>query len=1200
MPIKSIQLTGYKTFASKTLFEFADTITAIVGPNGSGKSNIADSLRWVLGEQSYSLLRGKRTVDMIFSGSQYRAPSGLASASVLFDNASGWLPIDYSEVSITRRAFRDGTNEYLINGQKMRLRDVNELLAKSGLAERTYTIIGQGLVDRALALKPEERRKLFEEAAGIGLYRGRREEALRRLDTTRRNLDRVADILAELKPRLRSLERQSRRAREYEQVKTDLEVLLREWYGYHWHRAQRELREAREIARKQESALETTRTGQATLSDEINGLRDQMTALRAQLGTWHRELGQLHNQRESINRELAVAAERRRALETRRDSTQTEIARLQEELRAHEERKTHAAADAKTRQDEAAEAAAQLEAARTQLNERLGARKKIETVLGKIRDALAEQESRRVRQQTERATLEAQVQQQADSLTELEEKLTEAETLWKSAEEKRTEANAQRREAEQRVQQAQSALRAQRERVSTADAARGRLQSEIEERQHSHIGIKTQLDVLAQAEKALTGYAEGAKALLQAARAGKLTGTQGTLSQAITIPSGLETAIAAALGEYLDAVLLDARNAADASLDVLAQAQARGTLLPIPNSVPHAPSGGHTPNNTRGRAADLVQTTPELRPVIDLLLGNIWVVEDRAGARQALRGQPPGIQAVTLAGEVFHAAGPIIAGNTGSTSPALVRARQTRELTESLQTLVREINDLETQISDAQRELLELRAEQVDLDDALRTARQSAGETARAAQSAQNAVDQVQRQRDWHRQQQTTLVTRQKASKDALARLVAAETEWTETADKLNQALRAQSQQLAALPLDEMQAQVSHWTTRHAVAKNAATEAQNRLHERTQIVVQAKQNFARQQHTLETLAQSIELQTTNSADLHQRETDLAGQEDAFQALIGPAETQLAELELQQEKIQVEEARARQELTVSERHHAQAQIALARRQESLDTLRDRVEDDFGLVEFTYEAEVEGPTPLPFGQQLVEKLPFVDEISPDLEGKIKQMRAQLRRMGAINPEAQKEYEEVQERHGFMVEQIADLEQAEADIKAVIAELDELMEREFRQTFDAVASEFRETFSRLFGGGSARLVLSDPDDLTNSGVDIEARLPGRRTQGLSLLSGGERSLTAVALVFSLLKVSPTPFCVLDEVDAMLDEANVGRFSELLHELSENTQFIVITHNRNTVQVADTIYGITMGRDSTSQILSLKLDEVAEALKQ
>jgi chromosome segregation protein len=314
--------------------------------------------------------------------------------------------------------------------------------------------------------------------------------------------------------------------------------------------------------------------------------------------------------------------------------------------------------------------------------------------------------------------------------------------------------------------------------------------------------------------------------------------------------------------------------------------------------------------------------------------------------------------------------------------------------------------------------------------------------------------------------------------------------------------------------------------------------------------------------------------------------------------IEPAETELVSVEQEQAVQQKAADLSRQQMSAIEHFHAQTRISLARRQEALNSLQRRIEDDFGLVAYEYVGQVSGPTPLPL-QGMVEQLPLVHQLSPEVEENIKRQRAQLRRMGPVNPEAQAEYQEVRQRFEFLTEQVADLQQAEKDIRQVISELDELMKREFRKTFEAVASEFRQIFTRLFGGGSARLLLTEPDDLTATGIEIEARLPGRRMQGLSLLSGGERSLTAVSLIFALLKVSPTPFCVLDEVDAMLDEANVGRFRDLLRELSQRTQFIIVTHNRNTVQVADIIYGITMGRDSSSQVLSLKLDEVEQVFE-
>jgi chromosome segregation protein len=333
-------------------------------------------------------------------------------------------------------------------------------------------------------------------------------------------------------------------------------------------------------------------------------------------------------------------------------------------------------------------------------------------------------------------------------------------------------------------------------------------------------------------------------------------------------------------------------------------------------------------------------------------------------------------------------------------------------------------------------------------------------------------------------------------------------------------------------------------------------------------------------------------------DRLQSEAQLSEKIRQLSAKIEPAEDELQKLEAEQEALQKAETTARQNYSLAEHYHTQTRIALARRQEALQALQRRIEEDLGLVAFEYEEQISGPTPLPL-TGMVEQLPLVKKLSPDIEENIKRQRAQLRRMGAINPEAQAEYQEVKQRYEFMVTQVADLEKAEGDTHAVIAELDQLMQRKFKQTFDAVAAEFRQIFIRLFGGGSARLVLTDPSDLTDTGIDIEARLPGRRAQGLALLSGGERSLTATALVFALLKVSPTPFCVLDEVDAMLDEVNVGRFRELLQELSRKTQFVIITHNRNTVQAADVIYGITMGRDSSSQVLSLKLDNLPDVIE-
>src|SRR5512144_2631156 len=396
--LKSLELHGYKTFATRTKFEFASGVTAIVGPNGSGKSNIADALRWVLGEQSYSLLRGKKTEDMIFSGSEYRARAGMASAEIVFDNTAGWLPVDFAEVAVTRRAYRDGHNEYLLNGQQVRLRDMNELLAASGLSERTYTILGQGLVDASLALKADERRRLFEEAAGVELYRVRREEALKRLENTERNLERVQDIMAEVGPRLKTLERQAKKAAEYGGAQADLRAVLSEWYGYHWHSAHEGLERARQRLAEEEAHVAAAAATHARAQEEYSQYRERLNALRSKLTAWQRQSADLHTRRESVSLDLAVLDERRRSLATLQASLQGERAAAETDGQLARERFAELEQETSRLQAELEEAGGHLRDAQQSLEARQSERSAAESQVQAARsmmDALQAQKAGR-------------------------------------------------------------------------------------------------------------------------------------------------------------------------------------------------------------------------------------------------------------------------------------------------------------------------------------------------------------------------------------------------------------------------------------------------------------------------------------------------------------------------------------------------------------------------------------------------------------------------------------------------------------------------------------------------------------------------------------------------------------------------------------------------------------------------------------
>lgn len=1200
--LKSLELHGYKTFASRTIFEFSGAITAIVGPNGSGKSNIADSLRWVLGEQSYSLLRGRKTEDMIFSGSEQRSRAGMAAATITFDNEDGWLPIDFSEVTVSRRAYRDGQNEYLINKQHMRLKDVTELLSQSGLAERTYTIIGQGLVDAALALKAEERRRLFEEASGTGLHRARREEALRRLETTKRNLERVQDILAELQPRLRSLERQARRAQEYEQIRADLQVVLREWYGYHWHRAQKEVSEALESARRQEQLLERTRHQQKELDEELGGLRERAQVLRASLNSWHRQSSQLHERREALSRQLAVADERIRAFQDQQLTLQADLDGLQAELALHKDRLDQAGQEVKQLGEDLEEARSQVLAAQRSLEARQNERLQAENAWQGSRQTLLELNGRSSRLQARLAERHAQAVRAQEALGDAAKAVELAQAAVKAAEEKVKASQGALESARAERKAAEAALADQRLRQANSEEKRNGLQERRAAVSAERARLQAQLEVIEDAEKALTGYAGGTRVLLQAARQARLAGARGALGSYLDVARELELAISAALGDYLDAVVLD--EGPDSALDLLKDQTERGVLLPLQSLKPLNPISSKSWERASviGLAADLVKAPPELVPAVDLLLGQVLIVKDRASARQLLSEIPSGARLVTLAGEVFLASGPVISAGKRegkSESTLISRQRQRRELRAALDRMNSELEELEAQVNQAVEQARAAQDETERQVQLVRTAQQAEQRAALAANQAGLDKEQAQRQEQWRRDQQRQLQEEINQGESEALQIGAALKDLEMQIDQAREQVRSLAAALAALTLDENQAQVSFWNTRVAVAERALADGKTRLGERQTALENAAGAVGQLQERLENLIQSKEALEQSKVTQREDESKIHAEIEALRALIDPAEADLETLEQEQIGRQGAEAKARAELSKAEHHHAQARIALARRQEALDTLRRRIEDDFGLVAFEYSDEVSGPNPLPL-QGMVEQLPMISQISPEIEETMKRQRAHLRRIGPVNPEAQIEYQEVKERFQFLTEQVQDLENAAGDIRQVIAELDELMQREFRKTFDAVAGEFHEIFTRLFNGGTAHLVLTDPDDLTNTGIDIEARLPGRRTQGLSLLSGGERSLTATALVFALLRVSPTPFCVLDEVDAMLDEANVGRFRDLLRELSAKTQFVVVTHNRNTVQVADVIYGVTMGRDSSSQVLSLKLDEVAKLVEE
>lgn len=962
MRLKRLTLQGYKTFASKTEFIFEGGITAVIGPNGSGKSNIADAIRWVLGEQSYSMLRGKRTTDMIFAGSHNRPRAGMAQAIIALDNSNGWLPIDYGEIEIARRAYRSGENEYLLNGQKVRLRDVTELLSDSGLAERTYTIIGQGLIDQALSLRAEERRLLFEEAAGVSHYKSKRALTVQRLEETQRNLERVHDILGELEPRLRSLRSQANRASNYEQVAADLRHYLRMWYGYRWRQARRNLRQSRSAVEEARRAWQEARHRQVENDSTVDAERGRLNALRKSIAEKERQRNRVREELEGERRQVAILGERRHLLGQQLAEYEADMPDLQSRR--------------STSRQELDLAMADLQSAQSELEKKQAASTQFEA---SFEPQQAEIDSRQ-------ETLD-ETKRRRDSgrlrLAELKARLDHLHILLKDRQSSLETENLG--QAQQNAVEHESTLR---EALSELDSLQRRRQKLFDERRRVFANI-------------LAALPEGQSSMLHR-----------ELSEL----------------EKLDA---------EERLLSKEEADARRLLQTLPGSFEHSKEQ----------------------------------YERERARREAI------------------AAG---------------------------------IEKYAEQIAVTQGEIRTLEAELGALDDAVEKAREALG----------------------------------------------------------------------ALPLAEAGANRQTLRQQIDAARTIVAGRQAVVDSRRATLNQVEDQLRRREERLGQLASQLE-----ELDLSGHEDRAGKLEERLAALDKELQPKLSELEEIGTRISdIEQALAASHKVVHEHEsaYAEARITLSQCESVVEGLRERIQADIGLVALSYDDDQTSQTPLPLAD-VVEQLPEVTELPDDIEETILRYRGRLSRMGSVNQEAPAEYEETKERYEFLQQQVDDLTHAEIQLRQVMEELDDLTSRAFVETVTRVDEIFDDVFKRLFGGGSAQLVLTDPDDPTISGVDIVARLPRRREQGLALLSGGERSLTATALIFSLLKVSPTPFCVLDEVDAMLDDSNIGRFRDLLRELSDKTQFIVITHNQGTVEAAETVYGVSVGADSASQVISVRLADYA-----
>ncbi len=1188
MRLKRLELYGYKSFASRCVFEFSSGITAIVGPNGSGKSNVADAVRWVLGEQSYSNLRARRTEDMIFAGAGKRSRLGMAEVILTLDNTDGWLPIDYTEVTIGRRAYRSGENEYLLNGNRVRHRDIIDLLGSAGVTPGAYIVIGQGLVDAALSLTPEARRVLFEEAAGIAPHLRKRQETLDRIQETQRNLERVEDILNELRPRARMLRRQAERAEEHLLLSQDLRELQRIWFGYQWQSIQQKLLQAEGHLRVTREQLEAQHNYSRELQARQAPLREAQEQQGRIIEALTERLSTLRDRAETLRRELAVATERSRQFEQQRASMAqdqesllsrrailaTEVERSASELAEQQAtRQQTLAALAEVRQE-----LEQLDAQRRSLDGEIRERERKlaegERAASRLQARLDQGAERRQELTRERDDL-------AERRAQAEQRLATWQRQAQEAQAREREIAAQLQALEQAQEDAERQTLATREELAAAEQQAAEIRSE---RDHL-VGRRRSL---ARLREQLSDYHPGVREVLRAAE--RIGGVRGTVASLMRVPQAYEQAVEAALGARVQNIVTDRWEDAEAGIALLKQSRAGwATFLPLDTLRPPAPLRARQGEGIVGVASELVEYDPELKPVFDLLLGRILIVEDLAAARRLLRERTGAALLVTLEGETVQPSGALSGGARRGQSQLLAQEREWRELPGR-------IRAVEARLTEATGVVA---AQQGYLDDLRQQIRQRADDVAATRRALEQAHHVATRQGDEASRGERELswiasrgeqVDRDLRDLDARERSLAEERETLRQAgQQLEAELHALRSQVAAAQNPALRERVGELETQAQVAARITASLERLLaSHQTNLADLERQIQERAQQQTELSVRQQQLAQSVAADrerLQALERELAETRDRIE----PEREKRAELEREHGRLVQQYNDSLERLHEAETSHNQALLERDRARDQQANLSGEIEEALGPIDLP--DVIAHQLRLALDDNVVE-LPRVPVLPPGLNDEIRHLRSRLRRIGNVNADAPREYEKLLERQTFLQSQVSDLRGAIASLHEVIEELDQMIEHDLRRTIQEVDEGFRNYFEILFGGGTTRLVLTDPENMATTGIEIIASPPGKRAQRLSLLSGGERSLTATALLFALLRANPVPFCFLDEVDAALDEANVGRFRDLLLEHALGTQFVVITHNRRTIEAAATIYGISMEERGVSQSISLKVE--------
>lgn len=1187
MKLKKLELYGFKSFAQRTEIVFDEGITGIVGPNGSGKSNIGDAVRWVLGEQSAKTLRGASMSDVIFNGTQKRKPLSYCEVSLVFDNDDHALAMEAAEVMVTRRVYRNGESEYYLNRTACRLKDVVDLFRDTGIGKEGYSIIGQGRIDEILSRKSEDRRQVFEEAAGIVKFKARKEEADKKLQRTLENLERVDDILDELTKRLKPLEEQSRNARVYLELSTELKDLDLNLFLIRSDRARARLSELESELLTVQTILadtESNLTDKTTRRDETQNRIDQLEEAITKART---ELMECAEHVHESQKKLSALQSRRETRSENRQRIVREQEEAQERLAEIEKDHVRIQADVEKQHSLIADAEQILRATQEAAEKAQAKEKEADAALEAQKAAVIDQMNRLSDVRNDKTRLNTMQAQMETRLTEIEESggaLQEQEAALREA---LTAVEKQLETENQHQQQCQEKLAQARQASDEADAAYANLRADVEKQSADMQAAASRHNVLTEMTRDMEGYNMAVRRAMTYAKQRGLTGVKGVLAQLMTVPQTYETAIDMALGAAQQNIVTDTEETAKELINYLRQNRlGRATFLPM-SAIRGKTLYGNERNALKlpgclGVASELVQCAPEYRGIVENLLGRTVIADNLDHGIPIMRAGNHAFRLVTLEGDVMHSGGSMTGGSAQSkVSNLLSRERELKELTAKLQTGRAELDKCRQELTQRQQTAQEKRQKVSDAVNALHqqeiaVAREQARresvsadlnthlqrmqETEQARVQLHQSLEDIRQQLETIEHQRTGAQGDQSAMEQKTIEMQNALVKARAEASAENDRLMVRTLQLSDLRhgLSDLERDEAHAQQDQAQILREQERREQLLHEMDELDAIDENDMKREE-----------------AESARRQKEQLRQESAAQAIEqrrSQAQSDLRDILSDMENLH--EAYNRD----SEKLH-KTELAKARIEGDQKNLQNRIWDTYKL---TYA-----------GAEEFRRTPFDAKES---DCRAAELQGQIRALGTVNVGAVEEYAETKARVDDLTAQQQDLKRAEMDLRELIERLLIQMRSTFVENFSKMQGYFAETFTRLFGGGHAELKLMDPDDPLNCGIEVNAQPPGKKLQLLSLLSGGERALTAIAILFAMLKLKPTPFCILDEIEAALDDANIGYYADYLKEYSKGTQFIVVTHRKGTMERCNSLFGVAMEEQGVSRMVSVSLQDYQE----